>query len=359
MGLSVGISVVCIIVGIIVAITCKTRQSQRRKQMMDWWRITSDELQPLNKSVTKSGFSNNSGSSTLHSTVHGSKATTVRSEGGFNVCLYKGGYVQRKFLSKGHIQVTFQILREFEEIRDLMHPNLLRVIGADLVSDKPFIVTEHCPKGTLQELLLSDNHFELDLLFQSSLILDIVNALTYLHKRFIYHGRLTSEVCMIDTRFSVKLDLYCLPTLYDTIKLKTEEESKEKDRLWVAPEHLRTGCKTGSMQGDIYSLAIIISEVISREEPYSNDKDYLTTREVLYKVQFPENPPFRPALTCPTELISLERLMKQCWEEDPKKRPALNDIYSTLFKMAQEKGGKHGSLVDTLLNRLEKYRYDT
>ncbi|GFO07279.1 guanylate cyclase [Plakobranchus ocellatus] len=54
-------------------------------------------------------------------------------------------------------------------------------------------------------MLSNDNRFELDVLFQTSLISDIVRALTYIHKRSIrYHGRLTSEVCLIDSRFSVK-----------------------------------------------------------------------------------------------------------------------------------------------------------
>ena len=140
-------------------------------------------------------------------------------------------------LSKGHIEVTPALLKEFSEIRDLMHPNLMTIIGANLEGDKPYIVTEFCPKGTLQELLLNETRFDLDAVFQTSLVLDIVNGLTYIHKRNKCHGRLTSDCCYIDTRFSIKLGFYGLPTIYETIKLAGKEQGHERNRLWVAPEH--------------------------------------------------------------------------------------------------------------------------
>ncbi|XP_005105995.1 atrial natriuretic peptide receptor 1-like [Aplysia californica] len=82
-----------------------------------------------------------------------------------------------------------------------------------------------------QEMLVNDTRFELDVLFQTSLISDIVRV----------------------------------------------SDDPRLDKLWVAPELLRSGEK-GSQEGDVYSLAIIMSEIISREEPYSTDKEYLTTQ---------------------------------------------------------------------------------
>lgn len=39
--------------------------------------------------------------------------------------------------------------------------------------------------------------------------------------------------------------------------------------LWVAPEHLRSDDKLGSPQGDIYSFAIVCSEIVTRQNPFS------------------------------------------------------------------------------------------
>ena len=38
--------------------------------------------------------------------------------------------------------------------------------------------------------------------------------------------------------------------------------------LWVAPEHLRSDKHNGSQLGDIYSFAIVCSEIVTRQNPY-------------------------------------------------------------------------------------------
>ena len=42
--------------------------------------------------------------------------------------------------------------------------------------------------------------------------------------------------------------------------------------LWTAPEHLRGvgGTRKGSQKGDVYSLSIILHEILLRNGPYGN-----------------------------------------------------------------------------------------
>ncbi|CAG5128953.1 unnamed protein product, partial [Candidula unifasciata] len=293
-GLSTSISIVVIAAAVAVSFALRMKITKRRTQLT-WWKIEIDELQPIKKNMTKN---------------EDVRATALPIE-----CLF-----------------ALKLLTTTLIIRDMNHPNLLRVVGACLEGDKRALITEHCPKGSLQEVIM-DETFKLDNVFCLSILTDILRALIYIHKRSMrYHGRLTSEICMIDSRFSVKVGYYGLPTIYDTIQLQSKEQSKEKDGLWKAPEILKSDGK-GSPEGDIYSLAIIMSEVISREEPYSNDKEYLTTQEVLNRIRTCMDPPFRPAVNTPPDLIQLETLMKQCWSEDPTKRPSLNKIAAVLHSL--------------------------
>ncbi|CAL1542361.1 unnamed protein product, partial [Lymnaea stagnalis] len=126
-----------------------------------------------------------------------------------------------------------------------------------------------------------------------------------------------------------------------------------QDKFWVAPERLRSGGKA-TQEGDVYSLAIIMAELLTREEPYRHDNDFLTVQEVLDKILLCQDPPFRPAVTAPPDLIPLETLMKQCWDENPQRRPSLNRISRVLHGL-MIKINKSGSLLDNLLQRLEKY----
>lgn len=55
--------------------------------------------------------------------------------------------------------------------------------------------------------------------------------------------------------------------------------------LWTAPEILRSERSThGSQPGDVYSFAIILQEVITREEPFSTSN--LSTEGFLSKIHF-------------------------------------------------------------------------
>ncbi|GFO07277.1 guanylate cyclase [Plakobranchus ocellatus] len=122
-GLSTSMSIVLIAAALGVSILLKYKAAQRRRQL-SWWKIDIDDLQPMKRNLTKSTFSS---------------------------VLRQGNLVRQHSITGGHFPVNAKILREFEEIRDLNHPNLLRVVGAVLEGDKKVLVTEHCPKGSLQE----------------------------------------------------------------------------------------------------------------------------------------------------------------------------------------------------------------
>ncbi|KAH9504643.1 Nitrogen permease reactivator protein [Bulinus truncatus] len=332
---------------------------QYRKQTRDlyWWKITIDELQPVHKTVTKSNLSSDLNlMNRMFPTAQSSTNTSEVTVQNQNIYLYKGNIVGLNELSVKNFHMTHNVLMEFDQIRDITHPNLLRVIGAVLEGDRKMIIVEHCSKGSLQEILM-DSRCTLDFMFLTSILNDIVKALSYLHKSPLrVHGRLTSEVCMIDSRFSVKVGFYGLPTIYDYIKLSNQDQSCVKDQLWVAPEMLRHGGKP-TQQGDVYSLSIIISEMLTREEPYSNDHDNLPIKEIIERVTSYEAPPFRPTVTSSPDLLVMDTLMRRCWEEDPEKRPAVSSVVSIVDKL-MAKVNKSGGLVDNLLQRLEKYSSD-
>lgn len=121
----------------------------------------------------------------------------------------------------------------------------------------------------------------------------------YLHSYpYRIHGSLTSRNCVIDARWVLKITDYCLhefneaQNIITTCKSARGKSSCELsfgyvhiyctktflnfnhvfavDLLWTAPELLRneTLMKKGSQQGDIYSFAIIMQEVVVRGEPF-------------------------------------------------------------------------------------------
>lgn len=89
---------------------------------------------------------------------------------------------------------------------------MARFIGACI--DVPnVILTEFCPKGSLRDLLMNFS-LNLDWMFRFSLINDIIAGMCYLHSsEHIYHGRLKSTNCLVDSRFCIKLSDFGLEKL--------------------------------------------------------------------------------------------------------------------------------------------------
>ena len=90
--------------------------------------------------------------------------------------------------------------------RKFDHPNVCKFIGATLHDIHPHmvIVTEYCPKGSLNDVLLNDA-IPLNWNFRFTFAKDIARGMAYLHTHSLTHSRLTSSNCVIDDRWVTKI----------------------------------------------------------------------------------------------------------------------------------------------------------
>lgn len=136
------------------------------------------------------------------------------------------------------------------------------------------LVTEFCPKGSLREFFQNES-MVIDWTFKCSIINDIIAGLVYLHSSQIgLHGRLKSANCLVNSRFQIKLSDYGLQSLFDQIDSHSDEEILMRKLVWRAPEHLRSSIRKYSKRGDVYSLGLLLYEVLTGKLPfYDHDKD--------------------------------------------------------------------------------------
>jgi atrial natriuretic peptide receptor A len=128
------------------------------------------------------------------------------------------------------------------------------------------------------------------------------------------------------------------------------------DRLWTAPELLRTEHPpiNGTPAGDSYSFAIVVSEIISRDLPFGshnktptgkcvcvNDEfEYRPLIEIINLVRAGIEPPFRPEVSTKVDVdmdLSMNTLMRDCWLEEPKLRPDFKHIKIAIKQMSQSR----------------------
>ncbi|KAM4530764.1 guanylyl cyclase C [Odontesthes bonariensis] len=229
--------------------------------------------------------------------------------------------------------------------------NLTKFYGTVKFEYGVFGVFELCQRGSLRYILndrisYPDETF-MDMEFKISVMYDIAKGMSYLHSSNIQvHGRLKSTNCVVDNRMVVKITDFGCHTIL----------SPGRD-VWTAPEHLR---KDGvSQKGDVYGYGIIAHEIVTRRSPFYTQ--YCSnTAEKIYRVQNPRhNMIFRPDLNfegATEREIELYMLIKNCWDEDPERRPdfkkielTLGKIFSNLHNQATE------TYMDNLIRRLQMY----
>ncbi|XP_020901343.1 atrial natriuretic peptide receptor 1 isoform X2 [Exaiptasia diaphana] len=273
-----------------------------------------------------------------------------------SIAVYKGNLVAVKKLAKKSVDLTRTVLMELKQMRDLRHDNIIQFIGACVDAPNICIVTQYCPKGSLQDILMNKD-VKLDHMFIASLVSDIVRGMVFLQSVDIKsHGNLKSSNCLVDSRWVLKISDFGLPT-FRAKQTKTfpSEDLYYKDLLCVAPEILRLPNRParGTQKGDVYSFAIILSEFHTRDEPFS--ANYMDTKEIVRRVQNTEFPPFRP--TVPVLIAGVEELrelMKQCWQEEPDLRPDFTEIRKIMNKILINNGMKT-NIFDNICYMMEKY----
>uniref|UniRef100_A0A9R1SD98 Guanylate cyclase n=2 Tax=Cyprinus carpio TaxID=7962 RepID=A0A9R1SD98_CYPCA len=266
---------------------------------------------------------------------------------------FKGNLVAIKHVNKKRIELTRQVLFELKHMRDVQFNHLTRFIGACIDPPNICIVTEYCPRGSLQDILENES-INLDWMFRYSLINDIVKGMNYLHNSYIgSHGNLKSSNCVVDSRFVLKIADYGLASF----RLCCENEDSHAlyaKKLWTAPELLiyDRHPHQGTQKGDVYSFGIILQEIALRNGPFYVEGMDLSPKEIIQKVRNGQKPYFRPTTDNSRHCEELTILMEGCWAEDPAERPDFSHIKIFIAKFNKEGST---SILNNLLSRMEQY----
>ncbi|XP_055357664.1 atrial natriuretic peptide receptor 1-like [Paramacrobiotus metropolitanus] len=220
-----------------------------------------------------------------------------------------------------------------------------------------YFVSNFCSKGSLHDLF-EQPFFEDQL--RISFILDLIEGLHWIHSSpLAFHGTLTGWNCLIDRHFSLKIakfGYYHLLTHQHYGKLSPAvQESDIWRKFWTAPEVLRGAAPLSSLT-DIYSLGIILNEILWNSLPYV-EYNRLTSSEIIFAIENGGQQQYlmRPMLSHDGNLAGrLNPVIEQCWSEDPKNRRDINSIRHDTLRALDMKG-RQRNLLDEIWDRLQAY----
>ncbi|XP_076626441.1 receptor-type guanylate cyclase Gyc76C isoform X1 [Colletes latitarsis] len=258
--------------------------------------------------------------------------------------------------------ISRDVMKEMRILREIRHGNLNSFIGACVEPMRILLITDYCAKGSLYDIIENED-IKLDDMFIASLVHDLIKGMLYIHESsvLVCHGNLKSSNCVVTSRWVLQVSDFGLHDMRHCAESDSiGEHQYYRNLFWKAPELLRNPNAPirGTQEGDIYSFAIILFEIIGRKGPYGGVN--LEPKEIIDRVKrFPEDGelPFRPNVEilseseadCAEYIVST---ITDCWAESPELRPDFKMIRTRLKKM---KAGRHRNIMDQMMDMMEKY----
>uniref|UniRef100_A0A673HQE2 Guanylate cyclase n=1 Tax=Sinocyclocheilus rhinocerous TaxID=307959 RepID=A0A673HQE2_9TELE len=257
---------------------------------------------------------------------------------------YKGNITAIKYVNKKRIELTRKVLFELKHMRDVQNEHLTRFIGSCIDPPNICILTEYCPRGSLQVNTHAPHYCHLF----------TTQGMAFLHNSVIVsHGNLKSSNCVVDSRFVLKITDYGLESFRKENNLE-DVHTLYARKLWTAPELLLAdnppAC--GTQKGDVYSFGIILQELALLKGVFYLEGPCLSPKEIIERVAEGRWPYLRPLLCPQSHSDELGQLMQRCWSEDVNERPDFNQIKVLLRKNNR---GYGSNILDNLLSRMEQY----
>ncbi|TYI66744.1 hypothetical protein E1A91_D09G246700v1 [Gossypium mustelinum] len=229
----------------------------------------------------------------------------------------------------------------------LDHPNVTKFIGASmgtsnlkipskvpsadnhnpLPSRACCVVVEYLPGGTLKQYLIRNRRKKLAFKIVVQLALDLARGLSYLHSRKIVHRDVKTENMLLDGHRNLKIADFGVARVEAQ---NPRDMTGETGTLgYMAPEILEG--KPYNRTCDVYSFGICLWEIYCCDMPYPDLSFADVSSAVVRQNLRPDIP-----RCCPN---SLANIMKKCWNANPEKRPAMEEVVRMLEAVNTSKGG--------------------
>ncbi len=215
-----------------------------------------------------------------------------------------GEFVALKSLGKRF--PTNRFLREFSCLISLRHPNIVACKGIEYHGQGRYLVMDYCEGGTLRDLM--NFPADLGLRLRLDLVIDILAGLEEAHEKNIIHCDIKPENILLSLttdKWVAKVTDFGIAKIVEQSINNRGESGYTGSPAYMAPERFYGKY---SYACDIYSMGIILYELIIGERPFSGLPGDLMLAHLNKRINIPDTVP-NPLKTI--IITALEKLPKR------------------------------------------------
>jgi len=274
----------------------------------------------------------------------------VLGKGGFGE-VYKGTLEDNTMVAvKSSIEVNKARKEDFtNEViiqSQMIHKNIIKLLGCCLEVDVPMLVYEFAANGNLHDILHGEANQQLSLSLDLRLDIAIESAegLTYMHSstnRTIRHGDVKPSNILLDNNFMPKI------SDFGTSKLLTVDKDFTMFVVgsmgYIDPVFHKTGHLT--QKSDVYSFGVVLLELICRKPTiYDENCSLIIEFQRVYEQENSGSAMFDKDIAVTEEdvlvLQQIGKLAIECLMEKVEDRPDMKEVAERLVMLRRAR--KHG-----------------
>lgn len=217
--------------------------------------------------------------------------------------------------------------REGELLRQLNHPNIVKVLAAVVDNQQHYIIMEYVQGGSLRDLLDAEPRLPIPRVL--SIAIDVADALTRTHRLNVIHRDLKPANVLLAQDNTPRLTDFGLAFLEDGAHL-TQSGALVGTIDYIPPEACQG--KALDRRIDIWAFGVMLFEMLTGQRPFTGSNLYATITAIM-TTPTPDLLHFRPDVN-----DALADLVYRMLQKDPQQR-----IPSTRLVGAELEAIMHGS----------------
>ncbi|PNH05979.1 putative serine/threonine-protein kinase [Tetrabaena socialis] len=253
--------------------------------------------------------------------------------------LYGGRRVAVKLVADTHTWggPSEELLQTFEQEVEVLgrceHANVVRLIAACLQPPRLCLVMELMETSLDRVLHGRPGQALMPLDKVLHIAIEIARGLAYLHPFIVHRDCKPANVLLNDPwgpRPVVKITDFGLSRLRSTVQATRTPGAGTP--AYLAPEGYDAAINVITHQADIYSFGVVLWEMLSGSQPWQHRDMMTLAYDVTVRGQRLPLKALEAGGRCPHKL---RLLLQQCWEQDPRRRPAAAELVKELARVMQ------------------------